>query len=920
MRLKFLKILSSIVTILMLITQNAWTTYAAASDTVNIPDKNLENIIRDEIGKPTGDITEADMETIHNLNLLGSNINNLEGIQYAKHLRQLLADNCGISDISYLNGLTELMQVGLSNNKISDISALSGAVNLSTLDLNNNEVTNISALSNKLQLTNLTLDNNKITDISPLATDVNVAALTLNHNSISDISVLSGLANLESLRLTNNSISDISSVTTLNNLEDLYLSNNNITDSSPISGLVKLKRLYLSDNTINNIIPISGLNNLEYLYLANNTISDVAPLASLNKLIEINIANNNITDISALSGIVKPNLTFVNLNGLTLSNIMALSGISSSAQVLFNGYWKVRYIDENNNLIEPETIKYQSIANMYTGLMSRTFNSKEQITEPAKDFEGYELNDANSKDIILDNSKLSGTIEFHYIKSIGNITVKYQDENNIDIDTPKVLNNLALGTYTENYKEILGYELDDDSSKSVTLINADKNQTIIFKYKAIKGTLNIKYQDYNTGIDLSPVVVKDNLSLGTYTENAITLPGYTLNDESIKTISLTATNPNQTIIFKYNQNLVVSPIVPPVEPPVEPPIEVVKGGYKVKYIDESGKLLESVKSYENLNLGKYTEQAKNFMGYKLNDNNIKSITLTEDNNEQIIEFKYKEIKGSYKIRYIDQEENLLEPEISYSDLNLGEYKETAKSFKGYNLNDSSSKAVTLTENNREQVIEFKYKKIKGSYKVRYIDLEGNLLEPEISHSDLDLETYTEKAKNFKGYNLNDDSVKSVSLLEGNKDQVIEFKYKIITGTVQGTVTDDRGNPIEGVKVELHSTPQVTLTDKNGFYKFNDVELGEHTVKIIDANYQAIKEIKITLSVDENNKVITKSVNNLSEASQGLSLNQENNKKIVDFVVVPITSLPQTGDTSSSDSTPILITLVLGALFIIAKKK
>lgn len=916
MRLKFLKILSSIITIIILMTQNIWTTYAASSEPINIPDKNLENVIRGEIGKPVGDITEADMEAIHNLNLLGSNVSNLDGVQYAKHLRQLLADNCGISDISYLNGLTELMQVGLSYNKISDIAALSGAVNLSTLDLNNNEIVDISALANKLQLTSLTLNNNKITDISPLASDVNVAALTLNNNSISDISVLSGLANLESLRLTNNSISDISSVTTLNNLEDLYLSNNGITDISPVSGLVKLKQLYLSDNTISNINPILGLNNLQYLYLANNTISDIAHLASLNKLKEFNIANNNITDISALSGIVNPNLTFVNLNGLALSNIMVLSGISSSVQVLFNGHWKVRYIDENNNLIEPEIIKYQSIANMYTGLMSRTFNSKEQITEPAKDFEGYELNDANSKDIILDNSKLSGTIEFHYIKSIGNITVKYQDENNVDIDTPKVSNSLALGTYTENYKEIPGYELDDDSSKSVTLTNADKNQTIIFKYKAIKGTLNIKYQDYDTGIDLSPVVVKDNLSLRTYTENAITLPGYTLNDEPIKTISLTATNPNQTIIFKYNQNLVV----PPVEPPVEPPIEVVKGGYKVKYIDESGKLLEPVKSYENLNLGKYTEQAKNFMGYKLIDNNIKSITLTESDREQVIEFRYEKIKGSYKVRYVDQEGNLLEPEISCSDLNLGEYKETAKSFKGYNLNDSSSKSVTLTEDNREQVIEFKYKKIKGSYKVRYIDQEGNFLEPEISYSDLDLGTYTEKAKNFKGYNLNDDSVKSVSLLEGNKDQVIEFKYKIITGTVQGTVTDDRGNPIEGVKVELHSIPQCKLTDKNGFYKFSDVELGEHTVKIVDANYQAIKEIKITLSVDENNKVITKSVNNLSEASQGLSLNQENNKKIVDFVVVPITSLPQTGDTSSSDSTPILITLVLGALFIIAKKK
>ncbi len=189
-----------------------------------------------------------------------------------------------------------------------------------------------------------------------------------------------------------------------------------------------------------------------------------------------------------------------------------------------------------------------------------------------------------------------------------------------------------------------------------------------------------------------------------------------------------------------------------------------------------------------MDLGTYTEQAKSFKAYSLNDNYTKSVTLTKENRNQVIEFKY--TNGLYKVRYVDESGNLLEPETTHTNLVLGTYTEKAKSFKDYKLNDEISKSITLTEDNKSQVIEFKYNKIKGSYIVRYVDESGNLLENETSHKDLDLTKYTEEAKRFEGYILNDENSKSVTLTEDNKDQVIEFKYNIVYGVTVLPQTGD----------------------------------------------------------------------------------------------------------------------------------
>lgn len=61
---------------------------------------------------------------------------------------------------------------------------------------------------------------------------------------------------------------------------------------------------------------------------------------------------------------------------------------------------------------------------------------------------------------------------------------------------------------------------------------------------------------------------------------------------------------------------------------------------------------------------------------------------------------------------------------------------------------------------------------------------------------------------------------------------------------------DNGTPIGGATVELHSTPQKSVTDKNGIARFENVEKGNHTVYLSYDGYTG--EEKITLDGENTN--------------------------------------------------------------------
>jgi Leucine-rich repeat (LRR) protein len=72
------------------------------------------------------------------------------------------------SDLSPLNGLTNLNELELWGNEITDVSPLAGLTNLEKLHLGDNQISDLSPLKGLTKLEKLWLDGNQITDLSPL--------------------------------------------------------------------------------------------------------------------------------------------------------------------------------------------------------------------------------------------------------------------------------------------------------------------------------------------------------------------------------------------------------------------------------------------------------------------------------------------------------------------------------------------------------------------------------------------------------------------------------------------------------------------------------------------------------------------------------------------------------------------------------
>lgn len=87
---------------------------------VTFKDKNLEQVVRNVINKPTGDLLKSDVKKITGLNLgLIAPVNSDREVE--------------VKDLSGIENLTNLQELYLYHTQISDISPLKGLINLQTI-------------------------------------------------------------------------------------------------------------------------------------------------------------------------------------------------------------------------------------------------------------------------------------------------------------------------------------------------------------------------------------------------------------------------------------------------------------------------------------------------------------------------------------------------------------------------------------------------------------------------------------------------------------------------------------------------------------------------------------------------------------------------------------------------------------------
>ena len=142
-------------------------TETATTSIVTLTDPALEAIVRDAMGKFSGDITVTEAKTVTSLNL----------------------------------AFSEWQKFVSEKEPINSIAGLESFTNLESLDLSGNAITNLAPLSALTNLKALILTGCAAEDYTPLASLTNLRVLILDHSTIADPTPLLALTNLKCLYL-----------------------------------------------------------------------------------------------------------------------------------------------------------------------------------------------------------------------------------------------------------------------------------------------------------------------------------------------------------------------------------------------------------------------------------------------------------------------------------------------------------------------------------------------------------------------------------------------------------------------------------------------------------------------------------------------------------------------------------------------
>ena len=120
----------------------------------------IEEAIREELNKPTGELTKADLEKVTELDLTFAELTDVTGLGKLSQLKTLYLYSNNLTHVKGLEKLMQLKVLALNNNRLTEVKGLEKLTKLTELDLFNNNLTNVKGLENLTQLKELSLHSN----------------------------------------------------------------------------------------------------------------------------------------------------------------------------------------------------------------------------------------------------------------------------------------------------------------------------------------------------------------------------------------------------------------------------------------------------------------------------------------------------------------------------------------------------------------------------------------------------------------------------------------------------------------------------------------------------------------------------------------------------------------------------------------
>ncbi|MGB0581006.1 MAG: protein kinase domain-containing protein, partial [Limisphaerales bacterium] len=250
--------------------------------------------------KELSDISALNLMPLEELNLSGTDVDDLSIIKTLKQLRKLDLSNCEmLTDLSELQGLTNITELNLSGSKrIDSLSPLRG-IPLVRLDISDTELRDIGAL---------TVDN--------------LEWLSIENTKVININVLSN-APLDYFVAAGTRIRHIKPFTNENARlrQRLDLTATFVKDLSPLKGK-QMPYLDLTKCRMSDLSPLEGMP-LRYLNLREVLVTDLKPLKDM-PFETLILADSRITDIKALEH--QLNIKSLDLSGTKITSLKPLKG------------------------------------------------------------------------------------------------------------------------------------------------------------------------------------------------------------------------------------------------------------------------------------------------------------------------------------------------------------------------------------------------------------------------------------------------------------------------------------------------------------------------------------------------------------------------------------------------------------------
>lgn len=278
----------------------------------------------------------------------------LSKLKKLKHLD--LCGNRNLENISFLNGMGDLVVLNLGITAITNLHNFPYLPKLKVLNLKMNHIRNLHGLEKQTDLTDLTLWGTDVDDIEILKDFKNLRALDFNNCiNIKNYSPISNLTKLIYLNFFNLKMSEFSFLKKLKNLVCLLMDgiSGMMTDDklNNLTGLTNMKFLYMKNMNLRDISFLKNMTKMRFLNLTGNFIVDLSPLENMTEMINLNLSNNlSLTDLSPLhkmSKIVK--LIMSGMSGLKHDKGLTSTNMIVSDISVVKNMPNLEVIEMNNN-------------------------------------------------------------------------------------------------------------------------------------------------------------------------------------------------------------------------------------------------------------------------------------------------------------------------------------------------------------------------------------------------------------------------------------------------------------------------------------------------------------------------------------------------------------------------------------------